>query len=164
MRDTRYGEIETRALLEDKICERHRVASVQIVVQGGYGTFKTVEHALQRGCQVLLVEDSGGAAQVISELVAPMLAEAATLPEENFVRDKRVRSRIHEYAPAKTRNLPRACLYVESTHDPPHACTHAGTVRAASSSGSSLWRVPSRCTCAAPRQCRRCGSASITSA
>ena len=50
-----YGEIETRAKLEEKICEECRVASVQIVVQGGYGTFKTVENALTSGHQVRLL-------------------------------------------------------------------------------------------------------------
>ena len=43
--------------------------------------------------QVLLIEDSGGAAQVISELVMPLLKEAENLPVENFVRQNKIEER-----------------------------------------------------------------------
>ena len=92
-----YGEVKTRALLEDRICEQYRIASVQLVVQGGYGTFMTVKEALERGCQVLVVEDSSGAAQIIAELINPMLEEASSLPKEDFFRDRRVRRRVEEF-------------------------------------------------------------------
>ncbi len=46
-----YGEIELRAALERKICESHRVPGVQIVLQGSYGTLKTVASALSNDCQ-----------------------------------------------------------------------------------------------------------------
>ena len=35
-------EIEMRANIEKKVCELHRVPGLQIVVQGSFGTLKTV--------------------------------------------------------------------------------------------------------------------------
>ena len=91
-----YSEIVLRAALEQKICEFYRVPGVQIVVQGGFGTFETVAQNIARGMQVVLVRDSGGAAQLISELVEPLLERAADLPLENFKRLNEIKKRIDE--------------------------------------------------------------------
>ena len=92
-----YREVEMRADIEAKICELHRVPGVQIVLQGGWGTFCTVRSALKNGCQVVLIEDSDGAAAVLAELVKDLLRRAAELPRENFVRKKAVQRRLEEF-------------------------------------------------------------------
>ena len=70
---------------------------VQIVVQGGPGTFVNVDQALEHDCQVVLVADSGGAAQLLSELVMPLLEQASELPREDHIRENAVQRRIDEY-------------------------------------------------------------------
>ena len=92
-----YSEIEMRTALEKKICEHYRIPGVQIVVQGSYGTLKTIESALSHKLQVVLIHDSGGAANVLAELVGPLLDEAPNLPREEMKRKHRVEERIEEY-------------------------------------------------------------------
>ena len=61
---------------------------------GAFGTFATVLNAIECGMQVVLVRDSGGAAEFISELVEPLLERAKDLPLEGFVREKAIKRRL----------------------------------------------------------------------
>lgn len=91
------GEIEMRASIEKKICEAHQVPGLQVVVQGSWGTLKTVTLALEKDMQVVLVADSGGCASVLAEILDPLLLRAAELPLEGFVRKKAVEEAIESY-------------------------------------------------------------------
>ena len=60
------GEIAMRFTIEKTICERFSVPMVLVVVEGGPGTIKTVSETIKGGCPVVLVQGSGGAADVIA--------------------------------------------------------------------------------------------------
>ena len=72
-------------------------SGVQVVLQGSYGTLKTVASSLRHDSQAVLVRDSGGAALVIAEIVEPFLTRASALPLEGFVREKAIQDRIEAY-------------------------------------------------------------------
>ena len=69
-------EVKLRAQLEKKICDVYGASGIQIVVQGSIGTLKTVDESLECRMMVVLVADSGGAAQLIAELIKPLLGDA----------------------------------------------------------------------------------------
>lgn len=72
-------------------------SGVQVVLQGSYGTLKTVASSLEHDSQAVLVRDSGGAALVIAEIVEPFLEKASTLPLEGFVRENKIKEAIEAY-------------------------------------------------------------------
>jgi hypothetical protein len=70
-------EIDLRAQVEGNLCNRFAVPHVTLVVGGGLGTLETVLASLSTGAQVILVRESGGAAQALCEYVEPFLYAAA---------------------------------------------------------------------------------------
>ena len=73
------GEIDFRGKLEQAISQRFRVPNVLLVVQGGPGTYATVQKSIESGVRVILVKESRGAAQVIAEYIEPLLPDAEHL-------------------------------------------------------------------------------------
>ena len=93
-----YSEIELRTSLEKKICEHYKVPGVQVVLQGSYGTLRTIKSAIDQERQVVLIKDSGGAAHVLAAIIEPLLERANELPSEHAVfRRKAVQKRITAY-------------------------------------------------------------------
>lgn len=93
-----YSEIELRTSLEKKICEHYKVPGVQVVLQGSYGTLKTIKSAIDQERQVVLIKDSGGAAHVLAAIIEPLLERAKELPSEHAeFRRKEVYKRIEDY-------------------------------------------------------------------
>ena len=72
---------------------------VTVVVQGGPNTLTTVVSSVVTNCPVLLVKESGGVAQMIADLVEPLLAEAEQLPQydEGGARSRRVKQRLVDF-------------------------------------------------------------------
>lgn len=71
------GEISTRASVEASIAKRYTIPTVLLVVQGGPGTFSTVEASMKMSTRVLLVRDTRGCAKVISDYVEPLIESKA---------------------------------------------------------------------------------------
>ena len=94
-----------RSDLEKKICEHYRVPGVQIVMQGSYGTLKTIASALAHERQVVLIHDSGGAAQVLAEIIEPLLDREKELTREEMFRKREVKKRIDEYSVENEKSL-----------------------------------------------------------
>ena len=94
-----------RSDLEKKICEHYRVPGVQIVLQGSYGTLKTIASALAHERQVVLIHDSGGAAQVLAEIIEPLLDREKELTREEMFRKREVKKRIDEYSVENEKSL-----------------------------------------------------------
>ena len=88
-----------------------------VCIQGGYGTFQTVDTALRQGCQVVLVGDSDGAATVIAELLEPLLEHARELTYENRKRRLVVDKRIEEYRRANFTRLKERLELQYGAHD-----------------------------------------------
>ena len=63
------GEIAFRARLEAEYCRRKRIPRVQVVVQGGPGSLKTVHAAIEDRCPIVVVADSGGVAEILATFV-----------------------------------------------------------------------------------------------
>ena len=129
--DALYSEIEFRCELEKFCCEQFGVPCVQIVIQGGVGTFRTAAEALNQDCQVVFVRDSGGCAYIVSEVLSDLLGKSlADLPLEAGVRRAEVKARIHssdafrEYLMGLggdlqkdlTKRLTDICMHLESIH------------------------------------------------
>jgi len=89
------SEIEFRGKVEEKISEHLRVPRVQLVIQGGPNTLKTVADTLgpdhRRSCHVVIVKESGGCARAIAEFVEPLLQEA-----ELFLNPELLKRRVNE--------------------------------------------------------------------
>ena len=101
-----HGEIELRTAVERKICEVFEIQGVCVVLQGGPGTFKTVKASLQAEAQVLLLSDSGGCAEVVSEFIAPLQECMAELTRKDEVRTKRIKDRATEFKPRLAEMMP----------------------------------------------------------
>ena len=66
-------EIALRSQIESTVCVQHGLPHVTLVVGGGTGTLDTIVASLSAGSQVILVRESGGAAQALCEYVEPLL-------------------------------------------------------------------------------------------
>ena len=82
------SEIKLRGKVEETICDFLRVQRVLLVVQGGLGTFQTVNELLLSGCHVLIVKESGGCAQVVAEFVEPLLQQKSELADPEVLKEK----------------------------------------------------------------------------
>ena len=65
------GEIKLRAEFESELSREFGVPLVMLVLEGGPGTYETVVNAINQGHMVVVVKESGGAAQTIAEYVEP---------------------------------------------------------------------------------------------
>jgi len=74
-----------RAQIERALCQRFGVPHVTIVVGGGRGTLETIVASLSSQSQVILVRESGGAAQAICEYLEPLLAPLSGAAEASSV-------------------------------------------------------------------------------
>ena len=63
------GEVQFRFALERQYCLKRRVPRVLLCVQGGPGSLDSVYHAIDGGCPVVLVRDSGGVATVLAHFL-----------------------------------------------------------------------------------------------
>ena len=73
--------------------------NVLLVVQGGPGTYATVQKSIESGVRVILVKESRGAAQVIAEYIEPLLPDAehlVTLNKDDLL--ARLKQRDDEFA------------------------------------------------------------------
>jgi hypothetical protein len=60
------GELQFRAALEKKIHSTYKATVVSVMIQGGPNTIGTSFQALNKGTPLVVIEDSGGAADVIA--------------------------------------------------------------------------------------------------
>ena len=121
-----YTEVAFRSALEKYCCEQLGVPGVQVVLQGGRGTLRTVHAALQLNCQVIFMTDSGGFARRISQVVQPLLdRELSALPREDGVRRAEIDRRIRSMAPelkewdfetGEVEQLSSICMHLELIH------------------------------------------------
>jgi hypothetical protein len=112
------SEIELRGKVEEKMCDFLRVPRVLLVIQGGRGTFQTVNAMLLSGCHVVIVKESGGCAQVVAEFIEPLLQQ--TDPKElkgkvaERIKDpecqERLKARPYPPRPPTPPARPSACL------------------------------------------------------
>ena len=65
-----------------------RVPRVLLVVQGGLGTFQTVNEMLLSGCHVVIVKESGGCAQIVAEFIEPLLQQKWELADLEVLKGK----------------------------------------------------------------------------
>lgn len=82
------SEIELREKVEAKISEELCVPRVLLVIQGGKGTFKTVNDTLQDNCHVVIIRESGGCAQAVAEFVEPLLKQKSKLEDLELLKKK----------------------------------------------------------------------------
>ena len=82
------SEIDLRGKVEETICDFLRVPRVLLVIQGGLGTFKTVNELLLSGCHVVIVKESGGCAQVVAEFIEPLLQQKWELADLEVLKGK----------------------------------------------------------------------------
>ena len=95
--DSSWGsEIEFRGKVEEKICEDLRVPRVQLVIQGGPGTFRTVTDTLLAGCHVVIVKESGGCAQAVAEFIEPLLQQKSELLLDPRLLKEKVEERLND--------------------------------------------------------------------
>jgi len=67
------GELGLRSQLESTL-QQHNINTVCVCIQGGASSFQQIRASLDNRCPVLLVEDAGGCAQVLAELVQGLLS------------------------------------------------------------------------------------------
>jgi hypothetical protein len=60
------GELKFRAALEEKLQSTYKATVVSVMIQGGPNTIGTSSEALKKGTPLVVIEDSGGAADVIA--------------------------------------------------------------------------------------------------
>jgi hypothetical protein len=106
------SEIEFRGKVEEKICEDLRVPRVLLVIQGGPGTFQTVNATLLVDCHVVIVKESGGCAQAVAEFVEPLLQQKSELLLDPRLLKEKVEERLNDadfLERLKVRLRPMAC-------------------------------------------------------
>ena len=134
------SEIELRGKVEEKMCDFLRVPRVLLVIQGGRGTFRTVNEMLLSGCHVVIVKESGGCAQVVAEFIEPLLQQ--TDPKElkgkvaERIKDpecqERLKARPYPPRPPTPPVRPSTCLPVRAPPPArPSACLLAATLAVA---------------------------------
>ena len=90
------SEIEFRGKVEEKICEDLRVPRVLLVIQGGPGTFQTVNATLRVDCHVVIVKESGGCAQAVAEFAEPLLQQKLELLLNPRLLEEKVEERLND--------------------------------------------------------------------
>ena len=90
------SEIEFRGKVEEKISEDLRVPRVLLVIQGGPGTFLTVDDTLADYCHVVLVKESGGCAQAVAEFVEPLLQQKSELLLDPKLLEEKISERLND--------------------------------------------------------------------
>ena len=73
--------------------------SICICIRGGLNTLKQILDELQHDCPVLLVRESGGAAELLAELIEPFLANP---PSEKELKERLSAKSATETASKKT--------------------------------------------------------------
>ena len=96
--------ISLRTKLEAEIAREKKVPLVLLVLEGGPGTYETVASAVQEEHMVVLVKESKGAAQTISEFIEPLVHDKKGLLDDHERLKERVEERMREFSPVFVRH------------------------------------------------------------
>ena len=92
------GEIRFRTQLEERLSNDMRIPKVLLVLSGGKGTVEMVAESVKRCTPVVLVKESGGAAQAIAEFLAPLLPHKEQLLQNRPLLAERTASQYRAFA------------------------------------------------------------------
>ena len=93
------GEIDKRAELEADLAKKYRVPLVLLVLEGGPNTYETVLMAISQNSMVVLVKESKGAAQTISDFIEPLMSDRESLLRDPTLLAGRIADRSAEFQP-----------------------------------------------------------------